>query len=157
MQRNSIVAEIFGYLVCLLAVAVFFISIAGIVNSAFAVVNPHAGPHGGPHVFIARRIGGPGLRPGMMGPPFMWHSRMGGPGHRKNVFYRAGGQVTGSSAAPMPLPSGMPDLAAMRAGATANARFEAARRLVLAIVMLLVSIFVFRRAFDWLNAKQAST
>jgi hypothetical protein len=140
VQRASVIGEIFGYLVCLLAVVIFFMSVAGIVNNAFRVVNPTAGPR----VFGARMIGGPGRR--------------GGPG---NFFFRTRGgeQRSGPMAAPpapFPLPSGAPDIVAMRANITADARFDAVRRLVLAIVMLIVSILVFRRAFAWVTTKQAT-
>lgn len=139
MQRNSATGEIFGYLVCLLAVVIFFISIAGVVNSAFRVVNPTAGPR----IFGARMMGGPMMR-----------------GHGDTFFYRTGGGSPkgGPMVAPpepMPLPSGAPDIATMRADATADARFDAVRRLVLAIVMLVAAVLVFRRTFAWLNPKQA--
>lgn len=137
MQRTSVIGEIFGYLVCLLAVVIFFISVAGIVNNAFRVANPTAGPR----VIGARMMGGPGRRGG-------------------NFFFRArGGQERGPMAAPpQPFPPslGAPDVTAMRANFVGDARFEAVRRLVLALVMLALSIFVFRRAFAWLNPKQAS-
>jgi len=128
--RTSTVAEIFGYLVCLIAVVVFFMSVAGIVNNAFRVVNPTPGPR----VFAARML----------------------PGHG-NFFFRArSGQRTGEGPGPMALPN-PPDVAAMRVRAEGDARFDAVRRLVLAIVMLVVSVLVFRRAFDWLNPRQGST
>ncbi len=134
-MRTSTVAEIFGYLVCLIAVIVFFMSVAGVVNSAFRVVNPTAGPR----IFAARML--PGHGPG------------GG-----NFFFRRSrsGQRTGEGPGPMALPN-PPDVTAMRARAQGDARFDAARRLVLAIVMLIVSVLVFRRAFDWLNPRQGST
>jgi len=137
--RNSPVAEIFGYLVCLIAVVVFLASVAGIVNNAFRVANPTPGPR----LFVARMLPGHGPRGG-------------------NFFYKAGsGQRSGEGpgpmgAGPIALPN-PPDATAMRARAEGNARFDAARRLVLAIVMLVVSALVFRRAFDWLNPRQGST
>lgn len=135
MQRTSLIGEIFGYLVCLLAVVIFFMSVAGIVNNAFRVANPTAGPR----VIGARMMGGPGR-------------------HGGNFFYRTrGGQVSGPMAAPpQPFPpSAAPDITAMRANFVRDARFEAVRRLVLALVMFALSIFVFQRAFAWLNPKQA--
>jgi hypothetical protein len=143
VQRTSVIGEIFGYLVCLLAVVIFFMSIAGIVNGVFRVANPTAGPR----VFIARSIGGPMMRGFPRGGNFFYRTRGGGGGQR-------GGQVMGPP--PMALPSGAPDVTTMRASAIGNARIDGARRLVLAIVMLIVSILVFRRAFDWLNPKQAA-
>jgi hypothetical protein len=125
VQRSSLVAEIFGYLVCLLAVAVFFISVAGIVNNAFRVVHPTAGPR----MIGAHMLAGHG-----------W-------GH------------PGPMAAPrdsLPAPPST-DVSAMRARFEGAARYDAARRLVLAIVMLIVAVVVFRRTFDWLNPRQGST
>ncbi len=130
MQRTSVIGEIFGYLVCLLAVVIFFMSVAGIVNNAFRVANPTAGPG----VIGAHMIGGPGR-------------------HGGNFFFRSrGGQESGPMAAP-PQP---PGVTAMRANFVGDARFEAVRRLVLALVMFALSIVVFRRAFAWLNPKQAT-
>lgn len=121
MQRTSVIGEVFGYLVCLLAVVIFFISVAGVVNGAFRVVNPTAGPR----AIGARMVGGPWRpRPPMAAPP----ERFPGP----------------------------PDVTTMRANFTADARFDATRRLVLSIVMLSLSIAVFRRAFAWVNPKQAT-
>lgn len=129
MQRTSVIGEIFGYLVCLLAVVIFFISVAGIVNSAFRVANPTAGP---------RAIG----------------ARMiGGPGRHGDFFFRTRGGPQQQTA---PMPPGAPDIGMKRANFVGDARFEAVRRLVLAIVMFALSIVVFRRAFAWLNPKQAT-
>jgi len=128
VQRNSVIAEIFGYLVCLIAVVIFFMSVAGIVNSAFRVANPNAGPR----MIGTRMIGGP---------------MMGKRGSGGNFFFRTRGGE--------PPPPGAPDITTMRANFTADARFDAIRRLVLAVVMLVLSIVVFRRAFDWVSAKQA--
>ena len=148
-MRTSIVAEIFGYLVCLIAVIVFFASIAGIVNSAFRVVNPTAGPR----IIATRMLGGPG------GPKALFYRSAGSGhgifGHMFGHHGHAGGGPQTMGAAPLPMPS-PPDIAAMRARAEGDARFDAVRRLVLAIVMLAVSIWVFRRMFDWLNPRQGS-
>jgi hypothetical protein len=139
VQRHSVIAEIFGYLVCLLAFVIFFMSVAGVVNSAFRIANPTAGPR----VIGAARIMGP----------------RGGPG---NFFFRSFGRHGGGPGKvegpppPFPMPSGAPDATTMRANFVADARFDAVRRLVLAIVMLVLSILVFRRAFEWLNPKQAT-
>jgi hypothetical protein len=148
VQRTSVIGEIFGYLVCLLAVVIFFMSIAGIVNSAFRVINPTPGPR----VFAFRAVGGPMMRGRFpRGGRGNFFYRSGGPGGGKG---QSGGQVMGS--APMPPPPGAPNITTMRANATGDARFDAVRRLFLAIVMLIVSIFVFRRTFAWLNSKQAA-
>jgi hypothetical protein len=138
VQRHSVIGEIFGYLVCLLAIVIFFMSVAGVVNSAFRIANPTAGPQ----VFGARMIGGPGHRGGN----FFFRTRGG----------RGGPGPMAGPPQPFPLPSGAPDVATMRANFVGDARFDATRRLVLAIVMLFLSILVFRRAFEWLNPKQAT-
>jgi hypothetical protein len=132
VQRPSLIAEIFGYLDCLFTVGIFFMSISGIVSNAFRVANPAPGPH------IA--IGAPVLREHI--------GAQGGRGfpRRGNVFFRAGGP---------PLPA--PDIATARARFVGDARFDAVRRLVVAIVMLIVSILVFRRTFTWLNEGPRST
>jgi hypothetical protein len=124
MQRTSLTAEIFGYVVCLIATLVFFVSIAGIVNNSFRVAHPT-------------------MRPAMM-------SR-----HRMRV--QSPWQLQRSAAQPAPM-AAMPgrDFGAMRDRFIADARFDAVRRLVLAIVMLALSIVVFRRTFDWLNPKQVA-
>lgn len=133
MQRTTLVAEIFGYLVCLFTVAVFFASIAGIVNNAFRVGNPTAGPR----VLFQRHIGPPG----------------GG-----NIFFRAqtqGRMPNANRGGPMqvPVPPGAgPNAVAIGARFVGDARYDAVRRLVLSIVMLIASILVFRRTFAWLNA-----
>jgi hypothetical protein len=48
------------------------------------------------------------------------------------------------------------DIAARRARFTSDARYDAIRRLVLSVVMLIVAIVVFRRSFDWMNPKQVA-
>jgi hypothetical protein len=133
VQRPSLIAEIFGYLVCLFAVGIFFVSISGVVSNAFRVANPTSGPR------IA--IGAPVLRQHIAVPGGRGFQHGGG-----NVFFRAGGP---------PLPG--PDVATARARFVGDARFDAVRRLVVAIVMLIVSILVFRRTFTWLNEGPRST
>jgi hypothetical protein len=137
VQRHSVIGEIFGYLVCLLTIVIFFMSVAGIVNSAFRIANPTAGPQ------------------------IIGAARMMGPGGHGNFFFRTFGRRGGpgrveAPPAPFPMPSGAPDVATMRAKFEGDARFDATRRLVLAIVMLVLSVLVFRRAFEWLNPKQAT-
>jgi hypothetical protein len=124
VQRNSFIAEIFGYIVCLMTVAIFFMSVAGVVNGAFRIANPTA--------------------PARMLVHAMGHQR--GP-------MMAPGTMPGPGAMPGP-PSA--DITAARADMTANARYNAVRRFVLALVMLAASILVFRRTFEWLNPR-AST
>lgn len=147
MQR-SVFAEIFGYLVCLLCIAIFFMSVAGIVNSVFRAVNPEAGPH------LAIRT--------MMYPPGDFRLESG------DVFYRSagtrGGQdfgpVTIRDRAPFP-PKGLTlpkvDDSAMRNEEIENSRFDSERRFVLSIVMLVLAYAIFRRTFAWLNPAPSSS
>ncbi len=100
MQRTSVIGEVFGYLVCLLAVVIFFISVAGVVNGAFRVVNPD------------RRTAR----------------------HRRTDAWRPLAPQAPDGRAPRSFP-GPPDVTTMRANFVADARFDAVRRLVLAIVM----------------------
>ncbi len=105
---RSLVAEIFGYLVCLIAVVVFFCSVAGLVSSAFGIVSPTVESHVMQHALQAA-------------PP----SGFGAPAIREHFI---------------------PD-----------ARENATRRFAVSVVMLIVSIVVFRRAFDWLNARETTS
>lgn len=106
MTPRSLVAEIFGYLVCLIAVIVFFCSVAGLVSSAFGIVSPTVDSHVMQHAIQA--------------PP-----AFGMPGIREHLI---------------------PD-----------ARENATRRFAVSVVMLIVSIVVFRRTFDWLNARETTS
>jgi hypothetical protein len=121
MQRLSIPAEVFGYLICLLATVIFFVSVAGIVNNTFRVVHP----------IPQQRMFGRHLRPGF-------------------------GGMTAPPRAVMTLPSAA-DRDTIRARLIGDARYGAARRLILAIAMLILSIIVFTRTFAWLNPKHAVT
>lgn len=118
MQRPSVVGEIFGYIVCLLAVVIFFMSVAGIVNNTFRVAHPM-----GQRAMAAR-----------------WHSPE---------------SITAPPQATAGLPAG--NLSPRHVRFAWNARYDAMRRLALAIVMLVLSILVFRIAFDWLNPKHVSS
>ncbi|HTU69830.1 MAG TPA: hypothetical protein VMF11_05870 [Candidatus Baltobacteraceae bacterium] len=137
MQRASIVGEIFGYLVCLVAVAVFFMSIRGIVNGAFQIGHPTPRAN---MVFRVNAMHGAHVV-GAMGAP-RWYVRQ----------KQGQGPVTFPPGAMPAPPPGAPDIATMRAGLVGNARYDAVQRLVLGIVMLIVSIAVFRRAFAWVTA-----
>src|SRR5580658_1874226 len=114
IMRVSPVAEVFGYVVCLIAVVVFFASIAGIVNSTFRVINP-ATPS---HVMIGRRIGGHGN-------VLFWA------GHPRGVRERSFGTPNALPPPPDGFPQPMPDAKAMADAGNADRRYDAARRLVL--------------------------
>jgi len=146
MQRTSIVADIFGYIVCLLAVAIFFISAAGVVNNAFRVVHPtaqhrmFAGFNTGRGFGMHRRFG---LEPRFGGG---WMGRQSG----QTQAPLASQSATGTQTPAM-------NRETMRARFIADARYDAVRRLVVALVMLILSIAVFRRTFQWLNPLQTAT
>jgi hypothetical protein len=130
MKPTTVPAEVFGYSVCLLATVIFFISVAGVVNNAFRVVHPTMQP--GMNVTMAARN------------PMRDKAWMGGQDW----------QSQGSSITPAPLmgsPGGR--FGAMRDRFIADARYNALRGLVLALVMLVLSIVVFRRVFGWLNPR----
>jgi hypothetical protein len=127
MPRPSVVAEIFGYLVCLLAVVIFFASIAGIINGAFHIAHPT--PHS-PAMFQRSTAGRQG---------HLWSGPMIKTPQPPNAF---------------PAPSGA-NAPFMSDRLMADARYDAVRRFVLSVVMLVVSIAVFNRAFGWLNPKQS--
>jgi hypothetical protein len=109
MQRTSVVAEIFGYLVCFVAVLVFFVSVAGVVSGAFRIANPTTAPREMMQHIVAVHP------PNALPPP---------PGLGSSI---------------------------VRDRFTAVARYDAIRRFVVAVVMLVLSIVVFNRAFGWLN------
>ena len=122
MQRPSIAGDIFGYLVCLLATVIFFVSVAAIVNNTFGVIHPTAQHH-----MFARHAG-----PRFGGQPWAAQSEAG-----------AGSQAF--------------DRTTVRDRFIAGARYNAVRRLVVALVMLILSIAVFRRTFVWLNPRETVT
>jgi hypothetical protein len=127
MQR-TVVAEIFGYLVCLLAVVIFFASAAGVVSGAFRIAHPTPHPPAMFQRFVAGRSmgfpGGPMIRAPQ--PP---NALPAPPG--LNAPYMSGHLIT-------------------------DERYDATRRFVVAAVMLILSIYVFNRAFGWLNPKPGS-
>ncbi len=124
MQR-SVVAEIFGYLVCLFTVFIFFHSLAGIVDGAFGIARP------APQTFVERA--GPGPGPGMHG--FIWQDR---------------GQMP--IAKGLPGPMGPERQVTVRAHAFG---VGGARTLIVSIVLLIAAVLVFQRTFRWLNPRSA--
>ncbi len=134
MQRVSVTGDIFGYLVCLLATIIFFVSVAATVNNAFQVVHPTAQPR-----MFVRHMG----------------SRFGAPAWlgRQNQQAQA---PLGSGPAADARSQGS-DRGALRDHFIGGARYNAVRRLAVALVMLALSIAVFRRTFLWLNPREAVT
>lgn len=134
MQRVSVTGDIFGYLVCLLATIIFFVSVAAIVNNAFQVVHPTAQPR-----LFARHMG----------------SRFGGPAWAGRQNWQA--QAPSASGSGAGAGSQGLNRSALRDRFIAGARYSAVRHLVVALVMLALSIGVFRRTFVWLNPREAVT
>lgn len=123
-MRHGVVAQIYGYLICLVAVLLFIHSIAGIVNSAFGASGPvraFAGPGQG-RFFHARGA-------------FGWQARM-----------QRGGAL------PAPRPSMMPGLPppGMRL-AVHVAHGSLVRGIVLNVVLLLVALLLFGTHWRWLG------
>jgi hypothetical protein len=127
MQR-TVVAEIFGYLVCLLAVVIFFAGAAGIVSSAFRIAHPTPRPPAMMQHFVA------GRSEGFPGGPMIRAPQP------SNV---------------LPAPPGV-NAPFVTARLIADERYDATRRFVVAVVMLILSVAVFNRAFGWLNPKPGS-
>lgn len=132
MKPTTVPAEVFGYLVCLLATVIFFMSVAGVVNNAFRVVNPTMQPS----MMVGRDMRDRDKAPWMGRQDF---------------------QSQGSATAPVP-PMGLPGgrFGAMHDRFIADARYNALRGLVLSLVMLVLSIVVFQRVFGWLNPRTIS-
>jgi hypothetical protein len=133
MQRISVTGDIFGYLVCLLATVIFFVSVAAVVNNGFQVAHPYAQHH-----MFARHAG----------------SRFGGRAWAGRQSWAA--QAPSASGTAAAAPKGF-DRSTLRDRFIAAARYAAVRRLVVALVMLALSIAVFRRTFVWLNPREAVT
>ena len=141
MQRVPIIANIYGYAVCLIAVLVFFVGTAVFIGGAFHAVHPT--PF---HPFVSRNIriergGAPG--------DMMWRERSGmHPG-----IMHPGATHPGS----MP-PAALQVNPLLRNGAfhatmLANARYAAIRRMTIALAMLVLAGMLFRGHWRWLQAE----
>ena len=145
MQRNPVIANIYGYAVCLIAVMVFFIATATFIAGAFDVVHPMAF-----HPLITRdirleRAPGPTGR--------MWRERIGmqrGAMGAGAMHPRAMPPATGLPARPLAAPGALP------ATMLANARYAAIRRMTIALAMLVLAGVLFARHWRWLQAGSPS-
>ena len=132
MQRSSIIGDIYGYLVCLLAIVIFVHAAAGFINSAF-------GATGGQGMGFHRTVlmtmrGGPG------GP--MWRGQMRGAMPRWNM----------NPGVAMSPPPGAPQVQAalrLRHG-------PSVRGLVLNAVLLLIAVLLFGWHWRWLQRTQST-
>ena len=145
MQRNPVIANIYGYAVCLIAVLVFFIGTATFIAGAFDVVHPMAF-----HPLIARDIR---LERGAGPSDMMWRERIGmqrgamGPGA---MHPGAMPPATGLRARPLAAHGALP------ATMLANARYAAVRRMTIALAMLVLAGVLFARHWRWLQAGSPS-
>ena len=145
MQRNPVIANIYGYAVCLIAVLVFFIGTATFIAGAFDVVHPMAF-----HPPIARNFR---LERGAGPSDMMWRERIGmqrgamGPGA---MHPGAMPPATGLRARPLAAHGALP------ATMLANARYAAVRRMTIALAMLVLAGVLFARHWRWLQAGSPS-
>ncbi len=141
MQRVPVIANIYGYAVCLIAVIVFFIGTAACISGVFQLAHPT--PF---HPFIGRnirieRFGGPA--------DMMWRERM----PMQPGAMHPGAMHPGS----MPATAPQPPASALKgapAALLANARYAAVRRITIALAMLVLAGILFARHWRWLQAEQ---
>ncbi len=140
MQRVPIIANIYGYAVCLIAVLVFFVGTAVFIGGAFHAVHPT--PF---HPFVSRNIriergGAPG--------DMMWRER----GMHPGIMHPGAmhpGSMSPTGLQPRPLVSN----GALHATMLANARYAAIRRMTIALAMLVLAGMLFRWHWRWLQAE----
>ncbi|MGC8484646.1 MAG: hypothetical protein ACP5O6_03285 [Candidatus Baltobacteraceae bacterium] len=144
MQRNPIVANIYGYAVCFIAVLVFFIGTATFIAGAFDVVHPMAF-----HPLITRNIR---FERGAGPADMMWRERIGmHPGAMPPSAIHPGTMPPAALGAPALAPNG-----AHRATMLGNARYAAIRRMTIALAMLVLAGVLFARHWRWLQAGSTS-
>ena len=140
VQRVPIIANIYGYAVCLIAVVVFFIGTAAFIGGAFNLVHPMP-----MHAFQSHRMRfAPGGHPAMNRP---W--RMGEAKGMPGAYPMSG--TTGS-----PPQSAMQPAAAWHNAFIANARYAALRRTVIALAMLMIAGILFMRHWRWLHSESTA-
>ena len=132
MQRIPIIANIYGYAVCLIAVIVFFAGTAAFIGGAFGAVHPT--PF---HPFMTRNIR---IERGPLPGNMMWR------GH-------AGAMHAGAIQHPGMMPQAAIPSTAHRASMLANARFAAIRRMTIALAMLVLAGILFARHWRWLQVE----
>ncbi|NNM98611.1 MAG: hypothetical protein HKL91_02285 [Candidatus Eremiobacteraeota bacterium] len=136
MQRIPVIANIYGYAVCLIAVVVFFAGTAGFIGGAFGAIHPT--PF---HPFITRNIR---IEHGSRFGGMIWHGR---PGMQPGAMPMHSGSTHPGI---MPQP-GRPT-AAGHASMLANARYAAVRRMTIALAMLAIAGILFARHWRWLHS-----
>ncbi len=139
VNRSSVVASIYGYLVCLIAVLLFVGNSAGFINNAFRIASPGLSEMHGPHMFV--RSFGP--RGGF------------GPGLPPEPGIEVGQVPVPAGVSPSPGPSGKPEtqrLDIVRSEILGEGRLNAVRGLVVNIVLLIISVLLFRAHWTWLGS-----
>jgi hypothetical protein len=150
MDRSHIIPTIYGYGVCLIAIIVFLISIAGLANNTFRAVYPGLGASHGR--IASRGFGWQGFRAeGFKHGAFrQWgvsHRSFGQRGLRPGTFNRSG------SGAPI-IGAQNQRSANFRNAFIAGARLNALRLLTTDFVLLVVSVLLFLGHWRWLNRPQ---
>lgn len=126
MDRSSnTVSAIYGYTVCLIAVLLFVAASVGLVNGVFRTMNP-----------------------GFEGS----HHRMSMPWSRTHGFQGTLPRVAQTGSAPGSLAQRRNTF---RGAMIVRARLNAVRGLVVSLVLLIISIVLFRGHWRWLNAPRA--
>ena len=145
MQRIPIIANIYGYTVCLIAVVVFFAGTAAFIGGAFVAVHPMSF-----HPFMARTMR---IERGPFPGGMMWRGR---PGTMPTGAMHAGTMHAGTMHAGAMgsgiMPQAAIPTAARRAWMLANARYAAIRRMTIALAMLVLAGIIFARHWRWLQA-----
>jgi hypothetical protein len=127
MRNYGIIANVYGYLICVVAVLLFIHSAAGFVNSAFRF----AGPSGMRHHHRVAAIYGPGSE------RWAWH--------------RMQPQALSKPGAVAP---SVPGTFGARAAARGRWELAAVRGLVLNLILLAIAALLFRWHWHWLQRPQ---
>lgn len=157
MERTRIIPSLYGYGVCLIAVVVFLVCIAGFVSSAFRTANPALGGYR-PHVAVQ------GFRPhaapwgGFMHHDFGHRGGFAQPvgfGHRP--MYGSSGATQGAAnaaAGGSPISGATPRSADLQNARIARGRLEAVRYLTINFVLIVVAVLLFLGHWRWLHGPQ---
>jgi len=147
MQRSSIIGDIYGYLVCLLAIVIFVHSAAGFVNSAFGFAGARVAAHGfpAPMMMIAARQPGGGMR--------IWSGGMRPPWTGGMYRHRGPGAVVPPNPAAT-LQPGAPNVLPTVTVARMRPHGPIVRGLVLDLILMILAVLLFRWHWRWLQRTQ---
>ena len=145
MNRSNVVAAIYGYAVCLIAVILVIANSAGFINNAFRIASPGIGEMPRGDVFFRTRGPGPGYGVFPPGPPMA-------------VSVQGPIDVgTAVGASPGSKTAGRPErFEQVRGEIIAQGRLSAIRGLVVNIVLLVIAALLFRAHWRWLGNTQLS-